>query len=345
MSLQEEHFSVREAPYGGLLLDSPPETIDDALVAAGLDWEVLSKPAYFLDNAEEIDRAENGEFEGDEGDEVYPDMIVQPVDGYFVNVRSDTNAPLGIVSQRYAQFHNIQAFGFLSHVFKSEMDFVSAGHFKGGRRVWVMMQLPSFIEVGGDPIGQYAFVHTSHDGKHSVTASMTPYRWLCANMVTADLRRVKGLTTKRTITMRHMGDMESKIAKLEAERVLDFTVNYYEQFRVLGNKLAEKQVSKNDQKVYVENLIPVPEDQGDRAQANAEQNRQMILRIFEGKGPDGDTQGNAPGSWWALYNAAVEFSQWVRPERKKGGRFQRTVDDPDSFTSNAFDLALGGARL
>jgi phage/plasmid-like protein (TIGR03299 family) len=337
-----EFVSVRNG-YDVLKFDKQPESIEEALDLSGLNWMVLSKPAYFLDNADEMEAAEDPDWDGDE----YPQMLVQPVDGWFVNVRSDTNVPLGIVSTRYSNFHNIQAFGFLSHIFKSEMDFVSAGDFRGGKRVWVVMQLPSFIEVGGDQISQYAFVHTSHDGKHSVTATMTPYRWLSATIVPSEVRRAKDkeLNARRVLGLRHSGDMESKMARLEAERVLDFTVNYYKQFKLLGDLLAEKKPSKRDQQTYVEALIEIPENQGDRAQANAQQARDMILKIFWGKGPEGDTQGNSPGTWWALYNAAVEYSQWVRPERKQGGRFMRTIDDPDSFATKAFDLALGGARL
>ena len=140
-----------------------PVSIEDALTAAGLDWEVLSKPAYYLDNPEEVEEDEDAF------------LSVEPVPNYFVNVRSDNGVPLGIVTRRYSPFHNFQAFAWLGQIFGTEMDFVAAGDFMNSRRVWVLMKLPTFVEVAGEQIGQYAFVHTSHDGKHSVTASMTPY--------------------------------------------------------------------------------------------------------------------------------------------------------------------------
>ena len=89
------------------------------------------------------------------------------LEGYFVNLRADTMEPLGVVTERYTPVQNREAFSFLASIFGSEMHFETAGSLMGGRRVWVMMRLPEFIEVGGDPIGPYSFISNSHDGKSS----------------------------------------------------------------------------------------------------------------------------------------------------------------------------------
>jgi hypothetical protein len=134
--------------------------------------------------------------------------------------------------------------------------------------------------------------------------------------------------------------MEDKVAQIENARlVMDVSINYYGQFAELGSKLAEKKVGGKAAVEYAAMLLPIDEDKmGDRAQANTEIARDQIVKLWkENKG--------APGTWWALYTAAAEFADWVRPERKKDGRFQRAIDDPDGFKSLAFDLALGGAGL
>jgi phage/plasmid-like protein (TIGR03299 family) len=310
-----------------------PESIEEALAISDLDWEVLPKPAYFLDNVDEVEEA-------DDPDDI--PLLVEPVPNTFFNVRSDTGQPLGpSVTGRYSHFHNIQAFGFLSEIFGTEMDFVAGGHFMHSRRVWVMLRIPDFIEVGGDRIGQYAFIHTSHDGKHSVTASMTPFRWLSKTLITAEIRKAKNSDAPRVIALRHVGNMEVKIE--EARRVLDVSMNYYKQFADLGNKLAKKRPTQADRNTYVEALLPIDEDKmGDRAQANALIARDQIIKLDKATKDNG---GGSPGTWWSLYNAAIEFSDWVRPERKKDGRFQRSIDDPDGFKSLAWEMALGGAGL
>lgn len=318
-----------ETPWNRVF-DPVPTNIEGALVAAGLDWEVLSKPAYYLDNPDEIEN----------DDEAF--LKVEPVEGWYVNVRSDTGLPLGIVSKRYSSFHNFQAFAWLAKIFGTEMEFVAAGDFMNSRRVWVLMRVPNFVEVGGEQIGQYAFVHTSHDGKHSVTASMTPYLVRSATLMTTEVRRARNFNAARTISIRHVGNMDDKVQAEEAQRMLDVSINYYEQFTDLGTRLTKVKAKSSKVEEYVTTLLPIDEDKmGDRAQANTLESRQKIINLFK----ENSQKGSAPGSWWALYIAAVEFADWVRPERKDGGRFQRAIDDPDGFKNLAFEVALTEAGL
>jgi phage/plasmid-like protein (TIGR03299 family) len=325
---QDDHmFSVREVPWHGLgaVLDKAPDSIEEAIHLSGLAWDVVQKPiAYHSLNS--LDE---------------PTFTAIP--GYFANVRSDTGASLGIVSRRYSPVQNIEAFSFLSGIFQSEMHFETAGSLMNGRRVWVMLKIPDYIEVGGDAIGQYAFIENAHDGKRSITAAVTPIRIVCQNTVTAAVRLAHDYNADRTYTLRHLGNMQAKMEN--AANVLRVTVNYYEQFKALGDLLAMAIPSQADVRAYLSGLFPITDQTGERQRRNREAAREQVQLIFEGHGPDGDTTGNSPRSWWSLYNAAVEHADWMREERKDGGRFQRAIDDPGSFKANAFDLALGGAGL
>ena len=81
----ETMFYVREKPWHGLgteVKEAP--TSADALVYAGLDWDVIQKNVY----------AEYGTL----------------ISGYKANVRSTDNATLGIVSDRYKIVQNKDAF-------------------------------------------------------------------------------------------------------------------------------------------------------------------------------------------------------------------------------------------
>lgn len=319
-------FSVREVPWHGegVILDSPPRSIDEAIEAAGLDWEVVQRPVYAMVS--------------EEGDE---ELVVEPIEDYFVNVRTDTNAPLGIVTGRYTPVQNKEAFSFLANVFGSDLHFETAGALMGGRRVWVMMKLPDWVEVGGDPIGQYAFISNSHDGKSSVLASMTPIRIVCQNTLGAAVRIAKGRNAQRTYTLRHLGNMSQKIS--EARNVLDVTINYYEQFKHVGDKLALTKVGDKKALNVLEKLFPIEDGMGDRAAQNREEAREAVLSIFKGHGPDGDTTGNSPGTAWTLYNAIGEYADWSREIRKS--RFQRIIDDPDGLKNRGFELVVASAGL
>lgn len=319
--------------------DPQPQSIEQAIIQAGLDWEVLSKPAYYLDSAVDTHTGDAVDLEdADTYDEDDVMLAVNRVANYYVNVRSDNGLPIGVVTKRYSPFHNLQAFAFLGQIFGSEMDFVAAGDFMNSRRVWVLMRLPDFVEIGGEQVGQYAFVHTSHDGKHSVTVSMTPFLVKSKTLLTTEVRRARNYNAKRTIALRHVGDMDDKVAQIQnAQLTMDVSVNYYKQFLDMGDKMATTTCTEQDAATMAEALLPIDEEKdGERAQANTVAARDEIVKLYKAAGTD---------SWWAAYTAAVEFADWVRPERKKDGRFQRAIDDPDGFKNQAFELALGGAGL
>ena len=83
----ETMFYVREKPWHGLgteVQEAP--TSADALIYAGLDWEVIQKNVYTEDGS----------------------LIA----GYKVNTRSTDDVPLGIVSDRYKVVQNEDAFQF-----------------------------------------------------------------------------------------------------------------------------------------------------------------------------------------------------------------------------------------
>lgn len=316
-------FSVYETPWHGLgaVLKKRPKSIDEAIIKAGLDWEVCQAPLRATINGKS-----------------------QVIEGYFVNYRADTGEPLGIVTTRYTPVQNRDAFSFLANLFGSEMHFETAGSLMNGRRAWVMMKVPEYVEVGGDPIGQFAFISNSHDGKSSVIVALTPVRIVCMNTLGAAVRLAKGANAQRTYTLRHLGNMSQKIA--EARNVLEVTINYYEQFKQVGDKMAQAKLSDKSASKLLEELLPT-KDLGDRAAANRVEAREAVMRLFkEGTEVNGvNTLGNSPGTAWGFYNAATEFADHAREERKEGGNFQRSIDDPDGFKKLSWNLSLSAAKL
>lgn len=309
-------FSVNEVPWHGLglILDKPPKDSKDALKKAHLDWDVIQAPVIV-----KIEKKQH------------------KLEDYIVNIRSDTREPLGVVTGRYKPVQNIAAFQFLDNLIGSDMHFETAGSFMNGRRVWVMARLPEWIEVAGDPIAQYAFISNSHDGKSGINSANTPVRIVCKNTELAALRGAK-----RVYTITHRGTPSERLA--EARKMLGMTVNYYEQFKKVGDKLGLKKIGAKSKSIdkYLADILPTPDAMGDRAVGNREQAREAIRSIYN----DGNsTAGNAPGTFWCLYNAATEYADHKSNERKEGGRFQRSIDDPDGFKSLAWRAALEHAGV
>lgn len=105
----ETMFYVRQKPWHGLgteVQEAP--TSADALICAGLDWEVVQKDVYTGDGS--------------------------LIPGYKVNLRSTDNAALGIVSDRYKVVQNEDAFQFTDDLLGAGVTYETAGTLQGGAR-------------------------------------------------------------------------------------------------------------------------------------------------------------------------------------------------------------------
>ena len=152
----ETMFYLREKPWHGLgiRVGTAPTSID-ALVLAGLDWEVIQKDVY----------TENGSL----------------IAGYKINTRSTDNAALGIVSDRYKVVQNEEAFQFTDDLLGKGVTYETAGALQGGKKVWMLARIPHRYIIAGDEIAPYLVVMNSHDGSSGIKVAMTPIRVVCQN--------------------------------------------------------------------------------------------------------------------------------------------------------------------
>ena len=200
----------------------------------------------------------------------------------------------------------------------SSLHFETAGSLNGGRRVWVLATLPKHVEVGGDQVRPYVLLMNSHDGSTAVIAATTPVRVVCMNTLNWGLQRAR-----QKFSIRHTEQISRRVH--EARRVLELSIDYYEQFTVTGNQLASERCSERQLQKVLDELYPsgVEDSMSDRTRRGREQVKERIAELFL----RGGTQGNAPGSKWAAVNAIVEYGDWHRPIRQGGERFARAVDD------------------
>ncbi len=182
----------------------------------------------------------------------------------------------------------------------------------------MLARLPEHIEIGGDPVRPYVLLMNSHDGSTAVIAATTPVRVVCQNTLNWGLARA----TQR-FSIRHTEQISRRVH--EARRVLELSVNYYEQFKHTGDHLASESFTDRQLRRVLDELYPSGTDDqaSDRATRSRELRKEQIVELFL----RGDTQGNAPGSKWAAVNAIVEFGDWLRPIRNGGERFARAIDD------------------
>ena len=319
----DQMFSVRRPPWHGLgaVLDEPPASIDDALEKAGLGWHVRQGDVLVVRRPQWTD-----DFGQTHDAELAP---AKTADGcvYRANIREDTGALLGIVSEDYKVVSNREAFAFLDQLIGSELHFETAGSLHGGRRVWVLARLPEWVEIGGDQTATYVYVANSHDGTLAVTASATSVRIVCANTLGWALQRSEhGRAAQRTYRFRHAGDLQLRFA--EARSVMGMTIDWARRFKELGDQLAREPITPwRFERSVLDHLFALDDDMGKRARDNRARAKAAVLDLFRGAGPAGDTAGNSPGTKWAAANAIAEFSDFGRRYTTRTDQVQRSFED------------------
>lgn len=191
-------------PVGDLM------TADEALVAAGLDWEVQKDSLSFIG---------------------FPDK-------YAIR-RSTDRAGLGIVGPRFVPIQNKRAFSFADWIVASgDAKYDTAGSLYNGKKVFLSMELAHLgITVPGDESDTkfYLLVVNGHDGVTPLSGHVTAIRSVCDNTVTAAQK-----SARRSFKLRHSGDVERKM--LAAREALEISTQYAAEYEKLATRLALKKV-------------------------------------------------------------------------------------------------------
>lgn len=306
----ETMFYVREKPWHGLgteVQEAP--TSADALICAGLDWEVIQKDVY----------TEYGSI----------------IPGYKANTRSTDEAILGIVSNRYKVVQNEDAFQFTDDLLGTGVTYETAGALQGGRKVWMLARMPHRYIIAGDEIAPYLVVMNSHDGSSGIKVAMTPIRVVCQNTLNLALD-----SAKRIWTTKHTENVMSRVH--EAEETLGLAEKYMGE---LGRGIdALSKIKLTDRKVieFMQEFFPVTADL-------PEVQRKNNLRLLEDmkrrywEAPDLSDVGK---NGYRFVNAVSDFATHADPIRKtksyNENLFLRTVEG-NPMIDKAYKMVLEAA--
>lgn len=275
----ESMFYVRKAPWHGLgtkVMEAPDSR--EALITAGLDWNVVQEPIY---TKEEL------------------------VEGYKANVRDSDRRVLGVVTDRYKIVQNREAFAFTDGLLREGVRYETAGSLQGGRKVWMLAHMPHEYIILGEHISPYLLFFNSHDGSGAIKVALTAIRVVCQNTLNLALH-----TAKRSWSMIHTGDIQGKIKEardtlLMAETYMDELGKEFETLR--KKKLTDKQVMD-----YIEILLPMEDGATPQQRKNIKRLQEdMKIRYFDA--PDLKDVGN---NAYRFINAVSDFATHAEPLRK-----------------------------
>jgi phage/plasmid-like protein (TIGR03299 family) len=242
---------------------------------------------------------------------------------------------LGIVGGRYTVVQNEEAMGFADAILDGGAQWETAGSINSGRVVFGSLAIDRNIIVGAgeadDLIKMYLLVHTSHDGSTGVQASITPVRVVCQNTLNMAIRGVK-----QSFKIRHTQTVEGKM--VAAREALGLTFKYADAFEAEANALYQKAVTKQDFDAIIAAAYPQPEkDAAKAAITRWENQRDLLMGIWEGKADGPNTTEAVRGTAWGALNTLTERLDWYRTVRK---------DDAEGFLANAsgFDTVANTER-
>lgn len=164
---------VGQTPWHGLGNQLPQnQPIEVWAQQAGMDWRIESSNVSYMAKNE---RGQN---------------ILMPYEDQRVLYRSDTHAPLSVVSQRYQEVQPMEILEFYRDLTEqSGFELETAGVLKGGRKFWALARTGQSAALKSKDVSNgYILLATACDGTLATTAQFTSVRVVCNNTLSIAIR-------------------------------------------------------------------------------------------------------------------------------------------------------------
>ena len=337
-------FSVQQKAWHGLgqIVEQYP-TSEEAIVHAGLDYEVIKSPLFTQGRTMSI---------GDSGELIEANDILVP--NSFATLRTDTNTPLGVVGKDYHIVQNREAFNFFDAIVGGGEGILyeTAGALGNGERIFITAKLPDYIRVGnGDDVTEkYIFLTTSHDGSGSITAAFTPIRIVCQNTLNASLRSMTNV-----VRIKHTSGAKQRLEN--AHKVIGLANTLSTQLENIFNDWAKVRVTDREVRKLIQLALCPNKETLNLLKKGAEDE---VSTVFKNVVDDAfsyammsDTQqmDTTKGTLFGAYNAVTGYYQNVRNYKNDEAKLQSIVlgGTAQLKSQKAFDLcngfALDGAEI
>ncbi|MFC7286446.1 hypothetical protein DBR37_04640 [Herminiimonas sp. KBW02] len=269
-----------ETPWHGLgKALTPNQPLNTWARQSGLDFKIMETPVRF--NTGLLGAPEK----------------IQMFSHQKVLYRSDTNAALSVVSNRYQVVQPDEILEFYRDLTeRSGFELETAGVMKGGRKLWALAKTgQSFSIKAKDRINGYLLLATACDGSLATTAQFTSVRVVCNNTLAIALSGGKDV-----VKVPHSTTFEPELVKKE----LGISFSAWDNFRYRMNKLAERKIKDQEVNAFLHTLFSLPFENNELQ--NMGRTMRQIKRIYEGKGRGAELP-SAKGTAFGLLQAVTEF--------------------------------------
>lgn len=305
--LVETMAFVGDTPWHGLGNPlSPNQPIEVWAQQAGVDWRIESSNVSYMAKNE---RGQN---------------ILMPYEEQRVLYRSDTHAPLSVVSQRFQEVQPKEILEFYRDLTEqSGFELETAGVLKGGRKFWALARTGQSAALKGKDVSNgYILLATACDGTLATTAQFTSIRVVCNNTLAIAL---KGQNSNAgVVKVPHS-------TKFDAEKIkqqLGISVRAWDEHMYEMKQLSQRKVTQNEAAAYFDavfnntamsiaeqddNIIQFYRDVATQAQANSKEKPEpnaksmsKAMEMFNGQGR-GASLSSVKDTAYGLLCSITEF--------------------------------------
>jgi len=312
--LLEKMAYVGDVPWHGLGSQlSANQPIEVWAQQAGMDWSIREAPVSFITG----DTDNLG--------------VIQSFPENKVLFRSDTKAPLSVVSQRFQVVQPGEILEFYRDLTEvSGFELETAGVLKGGRKIWALARTGQSSTLKGNDVNNaYVLLATACDGTLATTAQFTSIRVVCNNTLAVALGASNG-----AVKVRHSTSFDAQAVK----RQLGISVSTWSSFMYQMKGLSERKVKTHEAANY---LMQVFSHDRKTVNGNAsDRTMAKVLALFDGHGK-GAELASSKGTALGLLNSVTEFVDHERRARSADHRLDSAwFGQGAALKGKALDQAL-----
>ncbi len=293
MHLVETMAYAGERPWHGLgnkLAQQQP--IEVWKRQAGMDWTVEESEVRYITGGNGVG-------------------VINAFPEQKVLYRSDTKAPLAVVSRRFQVVQPGEVLEFYRDLTANNgFELETAGVLREGRKFWALARTGQSTTLKGrDKVDGYLLLATACDGTLATTAQFTSVRMVCNNTLQIALGDRNG-----AIKVPHRSLFDADAVK----RQLGITVSSWDGFVARMKALCERPLDPDSAEGLLRRVLTYAGPEGKRAVVN-EQALASVRSLYDGGGR-GALMASSRGTAWGLLNSVTEYVDHNRRARSEDHR-------------------------
>ena len=280
--------------------------VSDVLKMAKLDFVVKPESCYYMYDGQPV-----------------------LVPGVVANVREDTGAILGVVSNRYRILQNEDAFDFVNYI-SEDITFRKAGMTSNGI-IYIIAELQSSMFLN-EEYKNYIIFRNAHNGKFPLQATISPMRVVCENQFNVIFSH-----SENRIYIKHLPGFEQKLQM--AKQVLMGYTHTIRKLESRINEFATLKFTKEQFSLFVEDVFPITNEMSVSIAYNQEEKRNVLNYAY-----NVDNNQNFKGTLLGAINATTYYdSHKYEIFHESSNNYEKNffkLIDENQLTNKLLDFAL-----